>query len=284
MKHRIFATVAAVLLLLFTFSACSAIPQLPAPLTDPSPDGTTDELTESTDAIGSLPENTLAFKRLSDRSEYSVVGIGTCTDTEIVIPSTHQGLPVTSVAADAFRGCRELLGITIPDSVTYIGSGAFADCSGLLTVSLPSTVASIESSTFEGCSSLLSITLPSSVMSIESSAFVGCTVLREITIPESVTHIGGYAFSACTALSSVKIPDSVLTVDLGAFHGCTMLSEVTIPAGIGMIGSGAFAGCSSLMTVVFTGTSEEWALVEKELDWAPPFLTEVRCSNGSVAN
>lgn len=63
----------------------------------------TDDPTE-TDApsFDSIPENGIAYELSVDQTYYIVKGIGTCTDTEIVIPATYQTLPVKEIAADAF--------------------------------------------------------------------------------------------------------------------------------------------------------------------------------------
>ena len=39
----------------------------------------------------------LSFELNDSKTGYIVTGIGTCTDTEIIIPSKYNGLPVTSI-------------------------------------------------------------------------------------------------------------------------------------------------------------------------------------------
>src|ERR1035441_3172194 len=46
----------------------------------------------------------------------------------VVIPSSTNGLPVTSIGDYAFYICPNLTSITIPSSVTSIGLSAFAAC------------------------------------------------------------------------------------------------------------------------------------------------------------
>ena len=59
-------------------------------------------------------------------------GIGTCTDTNVVIPEiSPDGDSVTSIGEFAFYGCSSLASVVIPDSVTSIGSQVFDSCSAL---------------------------------------------------------------------------------------------------------------------------------------------------------
>ena len=63
-----------------------------------------------------------------------LVGMGTCTDVDVVIPSkTPDGDTVTEIDNSAFNG-EEIVSITIPSSVTSIGRKAFQGCGSLTDV------------------------------------------------------------------------------------------------------------------------------------------------------
>ena len=66
----------------------------------------------------------------------------------VVIPSEIAGKPVTSIGGDAFRCCRGLTSVTIPDSVTSIGDRAFSGCTSLTSVTIPNSVTSIGDGAF----------------------------------------------------------------------------------------------------------------------------------------
>ena len=145
----------------------------------------------------------LEFTINKDGKSYSVTSIGKCTDTNIIIPSKHKGLPVTSIRDSAFAWCKSLTNITIPYGVTSIGVWAFAWCKSLTNITIPNSVTSIGGGVFYRCESLKSITIPDSVTSIRIDAFSYCTSLTSITIPDSVTSIGYFAFFGCTSLTSI---------------------------------------------------------------------------------
>lgn len=83
--------------------------------------------------------------------EYYVSGIGTCTDVDIIIPSTHNGLPVTGIASTAFERTFTIKSVIIPDSVHLIQDFAFYEAVDLEKIYIPSSVTTIDQAAFVLC-------------------------------------------------------------------------------------------------------------------------------------
>ena len=125
-------------------------------------------------------------------------------DIEILSQFTVDGATyrVENIDKEAFRDCRNLTNVTIPNSVVNIGIGAFLR------------------------SGLTSITIPNSVTNIGSGAFEECHGLTSVIIPNSVTNLGGGAFFACAGLTSITLPNSLTKIDRDAFAYCRALTEI----------------------------------------------------------
>ena len=95
---------------------------------------------------------------------------------DIVIPSTVQYSATTYyvrlIGANAFKNCREMTSVTLPDSIVNIGEQAFFCCYGLTSIEIPNTVVVIQELAFAGCVRIPSINIPSSVKTIGSWAFL----------------------------------------------------------------------------------------------------------------
>ena len=208
----------------------------------------------------------LEFTSNDDGTCY-VSSIGTCTDTDIVIPPTSpDGDSVTSICDWAFFHCDSLISVVIPDSVTNIGVGAFSDCYSLTSVVIPNNVITIGDYVFHGCISLTSVVIPDSVTSIGECAFFLCDNLTSVVFPDSVTSIGVSAFFGCISLTSVAIPDSVTTIGNSTFSACSSLTSVVIPDSVTTIGNDAFESCYSLKDVYYTGSEAEWSEISVGYD------------------
>ena len=198
----------------------------------------------------------LEYVLSGDGQSYIVSGIGTCTDTDIVIPNTYNDLPVTEIGDYAFLDCDSLTSVTIPHSVTRIGSYALHSCDSLTSVTIGDSVTSIGDYAFAYCTSLTSVTIGDSVTSIGDWAFYGCEGLTSVTIPDSVTSIGTASFADCTNITEVTIGNSLTNINNSAFNSCTSLKEVIIGNSVTSIGAFAFKCCSEL-AVVEIGTAIE---------------------------
>ena len=177
------------------------------------------------------------------------------------------------IAEEAFRYCRGLTSVTIPNSVTSIGEGTFYGCRGLTSIIIPNSVTSIGNDAFEGCSGLTSITIPNSVTSIGGSAFRYCYGLTSVvwnakncsdynssfspicsqitsfTFGNEVEYIPEDLCKGMSKLTEMTIPNSVTSIGDKAFSYCSSLTSVSIPNSVTSIGNYAFSNCSSLTSV-----------------------------------
>lgn len=242
--------------------------------------------TVRTPASLARPFGDYAIKHLEITSGATVGEIMKNVDTleSVTLPAS-----VTSVHAEAFRGCDALTSITVdannpnymsengvlynktqteivifpcgldsitvPNSVTVIGPRTFLICAALKNVTLHSGVTAIGNYAFQGCAAIENISLPNSISSIGNSAFAECAALRSIALPQNLTTLGTYAFYNCYALTQVEFPQNLTTISYCSFLNCTKLTSVTIPANITNIANGAFSKCSKLASVTFESGS-----------------------------
>lgn len=263
----------------------------------------------------------LEFALNDDEASYSVTGIGACTDTDLVIPSTYNDLPVTIIGEGAFGYCRSLNSVLIPDSVTIICNDAFRTCTSLTSVTIGDGVTSIGESAFAVCTSLTNLTIGDNVTSIGLEAFSCCSSLVSITIPDGVASIDDEAFTECDSLTSINVSenneyyksidgnlynkdvttliqyatgkadtsftilDGVTSIGKNALNGCRSLVSITIPDSVTSIGDYGIAKCTALTSIVFNGTTAQWKAVRKGMNWNSNTRNyTVYCTNGEIVD
>lgn len=141
-----------------------------------------------------VEESGLSFDLISEGTAYEVKA-ATSYLYAAFIPSTHDGLPVTAIADNAFSTCAyNLRYISLPDTITKIGDGAFNGCQYLsdFNLVLPDGVTTIGSSTFSGAY-FASIKIGSGTTSISQSAFNDIGSLKEIVVSEDNPNYSSYS-------------------------------------------------------------------------------------------
>lgn len=86
-------------------------------------------------SVNAGSESGLSY-RLNDDNAYTVYAPGGFSGENVKIPSEHNGREVTQIAENAFKNCKSLKKITIPDTVEVIGANAFSGCSNLETAKI----------------------------------------------------------------------------------------------------------------------------------------------------
>ena len=205
-------------------------------------------LPDSVETIGYQAFNRSGYYNDESNWDNDILYVGNhVVQAKSTISGAHTVKPGTvSLALAAFRSCKSLTSIILPDGITSIGDYTFYYCEGLTSISIPDTVTSIGAFTFTECSKLTNITIPDSVTSIGDSAFSYCDSLASVTLSDNITSISNYMFRGCNDLKSLTIPNGVTSIGVLAFNGCSYLTDINIPDGITTIGEGAFYGCSSL--------------------------------------
>lgn len=111
----------------------------------------------------------LEFEISATKDYYILVGLGTCTDTHVLVPDVfNDGVngehPVKSIEIEAFSSrkngvakAEQIVTISFPDSIEDIGNDAFRGCSNLVSVTFGRGVWMIGSNAFGGCDSLTAV-------------------------------------------------------------------------------------------------------------------------------
>lgn len=212
---------------------------------------------------------------------YTLTGMGTCTETDVVIPSVYAGEPVTGVVFGAFAHAVTISSVTVPQSVTHFDNGTFNIQLAGLKLYYEGTV-----------EQWLAISFP--LMTCNPCAYgavlyIGNEPLKEVILPEG-TRTVGYALYNIRTLERIVIPASVERIDAAGWSeslnvyyegtvaqwcaieyesytcnpcsrggklfigGAPLPEDLVIPEGTEKIGNCAFAGIGTIRSVVIPGS------------------------------
>ena len=238
---------------------------------------------------------------------FAMLTKGEPTEKTVTIPKNVPGteVAVTTIAESAFSGNTTIETLKFEDGVTLtsIGANAFKGCKNIKKVWLPASLTTIEEKAFDGCNSIAYIcTTNGTPLPINSNVFSTYTatlfvpegkkkdysdqletwgqfpVIREGLFVDAITKdkISYECFTtgtgetlkqsavlvkSATTSADVTIPSSIELEEDGAKYNVTSIAEyafssntklvnLTIPETIGTIGDNTFNGCSNLAVIV----------------------------------
>lgn len=174
---------------------------------------------------------------------------------ELVIPATYNGKNVISIGEYAFKDCKNLTSVKIPDTVTFIASTAFYNCTKVERYEVYDNGA-VAPTYYSDNGSLLyknpiaggielmcvpsaangSYSIPYGVTRLNSKTFYRSNV-TEVTVPASVVEVAQEAFLSCKQLTklSFAMPEGdqelvSLEFSTAFVSDCTALEILELPA------------------------------------------------------
>ncbi len=132
----------------------------------------------------------------------AILGLGTCTDIDIIIPRIYENYSIHLIGEQAFE-YSNILSIIMPDALTTIKDDAFYQCSNLEIIHFGENV-----------------------KTIGNKAFSRCISIKNLYLPNSITHIGKSAFAYCSSLETLYIGNNVSKLEMRVFQDCKNLTSI----------------------------------------------------------
>jgi hypothetical protein len=224
------------------------------------------------------PAKYLKFSLLDDGT-YQVDGFVDLPVLDLVIPSTYNDVPITTIKESAFEQDtglfsfrKPLNSVIIEEGITTVKSKAFNYC-GAKNFTLPLSITHIYDYAFN--TDNYKINFPTNLKYIGSNAFCGATFnndfieindieLKPYSLSETnvkkIVFLSDYIvlphsiFYGCSTLEEIILPNCLEIIPDYAFSRCVSLQEITIGENVKTIGDCAF-GETKLQKVTFSGKS-----------------------------
>ncbi len=211
------------------------------------------------------------FKYEENPTGYTVFGtFHDSFETEVIIPDTYNGKPITEIGDSAFYNYPSLKIAYIPKTVKKIGDRAFQSCDFLQELTIPEGVEEIGGSAFTD-TSIKHLVIPSTVKTfgyttsffnvrsktitmkctpttIPDNMFQLCSSLEKVNLPEGLTYLSSGMFSDCSSLKNIDLPESILEIRSQAFEYCWRLESIDLK-NTQTLGDEVFAHCDGLKSV-----------------------------------
>lgn len=212
-------------------------------------------------AMNLVPSEGFEFES-NDDGTCTIVGIGICTDKDIVIPEkSPDGDIVTLIGEYAFMNIKDIDSVTLLNyiyevderafqygeftTLNIIGGSpvfresAFSSCEYLASISFTSCNVQADKYAFYSCGKGADVTFSNCTGVINENAFQYSDLIN-LTFSSSEIEIEKSAFSSCEKLASIVFTDSTIEADEYAFYSCGKDADVTFSNCTGFFEESAF--------------------------------------------
>lgn len=218
--------------------------------------------------------------------EYVVVtGIGSCTNSTVIIPAYQNGMPVKEIDSYAFYQTNTVKKVIIPETVTKIGYRAFRE-SKLEEITIPDSVIEIGGDAFYDCYYLTKVSIPSTLTNLGYNAFGMCKNAN-YTVYENCKYLGNednpylICIGSIDFASTIRVHEKTKFISYAAFAYDETLKNLYLPEGIVDIAEGIITYCTNV-SVHYAGTKQQWNNIRKDDDWNLYSTSTVICSDGAL--
>ena len=168
---------------------------------------------------------------------------------------------ITSIESSAFKYCKNLMTITLPDSILRLSTSAFENCQSIKKISLTNIFETGGAACFNYCLNLSEFSIADHQdveYSLSDNFFSNCHSLKKITLGIGLKSIPSKAFHSCFSLEEINLPNTLETLDSYAFNSCYNLITIDMRSTkIISIGDMAFNKCYKLKSVFLSPYVEE---------------------------
>ena len=230
---------------------------LTATITDAEGNTATKNITVTVVAVSQYVEAKIIYAANDTGTAMEVIGTEAGITGAVTILSEADGLPVTTIAANAFEDLSTVTSIALPVSITTIETAAFKNFSGNIT--FPGGTGSLTAIGEEAfmASGITGFSWPAAVTVLPARVFYNCTSLYFNSVPEGVTEIQSQALAGLTNPAmddeSLTFPSTLTTLGTGAFQGSNQYGGFSFQHSLTVVPDAAFSGCTKLRTVSFLG-------------------------------